>query len=151
MSKTIDPTVRAQAVALWNLFQVVITRFNPSLTRHEKHDFLGYVNLQLVGREGTPAAGFNLYLPGCKAKVLASGPYLDMPAKKGENGKFYTDFCTGNHASRLLLEGAVFHPTSAQAAPIRAAIEAIAKMAKPGAAPAAVEGASQGSLDDIPF
>lgn len=159
----LNPEQIAAAGKFWEIFQVSIKSFVPHPGRYASHDMIGFVDLHITIREPDESAApdvnavrtylagtMDLYLNGCKAKLLSGGPYLEMKKEKGkskvkedgsaeEKDPWYSIFAPGNKVTRAVLHTVVFSNID-----VRSTIEQVLQLPKP-AAKQQTQGGQQGA------
>lgn len=140
---TLNADEKRQARSNWQVLDIIV-KFNPFVRRHAKHDFLGYVNLEVAGKPGTPVEGLKFFLNDCQAKILPKGFHLDMPSEKAAketDDRYFSKFAPGTKVTRAVLEMAVLAN-----ADVQAAIEKVKTMERPNQVVATV-----GAEAETPF
>lgn len=117
-----DPN-KAQCHNIWNLLAVNLDRFHVNIVKHAKSVFLGYADVTMIGREGTPLEGFAFKVRGIEVKNLKGNPHIDFPSEKGANGTYYPICFPKTAETRMVLITSLFSTDDVQAA-IAASAEA---------------------------
>ncbi len=115
-----DPN-KALCASIWNLLAVNIDRFHQNIVKHSKSVFLGYADVTLVGREGTPLEGFAMKIRGVEVKNLKGNPHIDFPSERGANGTYYPICFPKTAETRMILVTALFGSDEVQAAIVASA------------------------------
>lgn len=138
-----DPTFLKKCAVLWKHYagNTSIDSCNGTVTIHEKSTFLAFIDMTL----GIVIPGVHVCkwkIRGIAVKLLGGKPYLDFPADKGANDKYYPKFFPVSPEDRMVITRMVFSDSRI--------VAAIAEAARQVEAAQAAADAPSGAID-VPF